>query len=471
MLKFKDFLKEGLLLEYLTDEQRSKYSKIKMTDKARTDTNHFFGVGNDRVKEDLKDYDHDKSEIHKQIEKHIGKEIHSDEYVKGQTTDKYGRPAKIGKLIKDEKLRNQFANDNTRAGSKTNTKHYVTVVRGTEVAGQTNSAPNKQHPKGHSWGEQSCKNVDTGSNRHYLEPEIKHGTVLVRVHDHNDQEIYRATLHPHHNNRDHTAYALDSEYGVKHPAFTAHAHNVAKRLSGEHKGGSFVYKINKDVYNDSENENIHHPNVTHDHISKALDDEDWQVRHAAINRPNATTEHISKALDDEDYHVRLAAINHPNVTHDHISKALDDEDWEVRRSAVSNPNAKPEHISKALKDNEATVRFNAINHTNATHEHINKALNDEDWQVRRAAVSNPNAKPEHISKALDDEDNEVRRRAARHPNATPDHISKALDDEDNEVREAARKNTSKLAKVTRNIISKPKQKEVKRAGKSEIIFH
>jgi len=419
MLTFKDFLKEDLLLEYLTDEQRSKYSKITMTDKARTVTDHFFGKGNDEVREDLKDYQHNKSEIHKQIEKHIGKEIHSDEYVKGQTTDKYGRLAKIGKLIKDEKLRNQFANDNTRVGSKSNSKHYVTVVRGTEVAGQTNSTPNEQHPKGHSWGNQSCKNVDSGVNRHYLKHEIKHGTTLVRVHDHNDQEIYRATLQPHHNEEGHTVYALDSEYGVKHPSFTKHAHDVAKRLSGEHKGGSMVYRKHKEVYNDSGNRTMFHPNATPEHISKALDDEDWEVRQAAASRPNATHEHISKALDDEDENVRMTAIEHPNATHEHISKALDDKDYYVRKAAASHPNA--------------------------THEHISKALDDEDWEVRHEAAS--------------------------HRNATPEHIKKALRDKDQYVREAARKNTSKLAKVTRNIISKPKQKEVKRAGKSEIIFH
>jgi len=42
MLQFKEFLKE-----YLTDEQRKKYVDVKMTDKARKDTDHFFGKDNE----------------------------------------------------------------------------------------------------------------------------------------------------------------------------------------------------------------------------------------------------------------------------------------------------------------------------------------------------------------------------------------------------------------------------------------
>ena len=102
------------------------------------------------------------------------------------------------------------------------------------MAGQTNSEPDENHPRGHSWGEISCKNVDTGLNKHYLKDEIKHGTVVVRAHDHNGQEIYRGTLKPY-NNKGSRAYSLDAEYGIKQPDFTDHAIQVAKDLSGDYK--------------------------------------------------------------------------------------------------------------------------------------------------------------------------------------------------------------------------------------------
>jgi hypothetical protein len=383
MLTFKKYL-----LEYLTDEQREKYSKTKMLIKARKNTDHFFGKDNDIVHGQLNndsDHLHHKSEIHKAVEQHLGKEISTNEYKSGLTKDKYGRDVKLGRVIKDEKLRNNYASDATREGAKKGSTFTTSTVRGIEVAGQTNSSPNKEHPKGHSWGDLSCKNVDTGSYKHYLKDEIKHGTVVHRVHDHTGQEIYRATLQPYHNDKGHVAYALNSEYGIKHPTFTKSAHETANKLSGEYKPG--LFHIHDKVYNDDAIETIHHP--------------------------NSTPEHISKALNDRDEYVREAAIKHPKATSEHITKALNDEDWRVRKSAIEHPNSTPENISKALNDKYDYVKEAAIKHPNATSEHISKALNDKNWVVRTAAIKHPNVTPEHISKALNDKHKYVRETALK----------------------------------------------------------
>ena len=409
MQRFKSFL-----LEYLTDKQREKYSSVEMTDKARADTDHFFGKGTDIVHGEVEQqHSHDKSEIHKAVEKHLGRDVSHEDYAAGRTKDHLGRDTKIGKLIKDSSLRDQFASDTTREGSKLGTKFKTSTVRGVEVAGQTNSAPDPQHPKGHSWGKLSCKNVDSGINKHYLKDEIKHGTVVHRVHDHSGQEIYRATLQPHHNDQGHVAYAVDSEYGIKHPAFTASSHETAKKLSGEHKGGSIGYAKHPAVYNDNGYRDILHPNTKPEHISRALDDENSNVRRNAAGHPKATTEHISKALKDEDEYVRGAAAGHPNATPEHISKALGDESSYVRSAAIWNKNATSEHISRALDDENSNVRRNAADHPKATPEHISKALKDKDPGVRASAIEHPKATPEHISKALDDKDPDVRSAAAK----------------------------------------------------------
>ena len=423
------------LLEYLTDDQRKKFTNTKMTNKARTDTDHFFGAGNDLIKEPLKSYDHDKSEVHKSVERHLGKDITTSDYTKGITQDKHGRDARIGRMISDKGLQTQFANDNTRAGTKQPQQHYTTTVRGTEVAGQTNSAPDANHPKGHSWGKQSCKNVDDGSNKHYLEPEIKHGTVVTRVHDHNDQEIYRATLQPHHNKEGHVAYALNSEYGVKHPSFTAHAKNVASRLSGEPEG-SLLHKTHAEVYNDRVIKKILHPNATSEHIHTALKDEDWSVRMAAASHTNATPDHITTALKNIVSAVRKTAIQHPKATPEHITTALKDDNSDVRAAAIQHPKANVDHINKALGDN-TIVRMAAIQHPKATPEHITTALKDEDWPVRRAAIQHPNATSAHIDTALKDSEAYVRQDAIKHHNVTASHISTALKDKDWSVRLSA----------------------------------
>ena len=289
--------------------------------------------------------------------------------------DKYNREVKLGSQIKDEKLRNEFASDKTRDGSKKNIQSFTTSThRGVEVAGQTN--------KGHSWANHSCKNIEDGSNKKYLGHEITHGTVVHFVHDHTGKEIYRSTLQPHHN-KENTTYHLDSEYGIKHPSFTKSSHDVANKLSGEYKEGLFT-KHSK-VYNDSGKTMILHPKATSEHISKALNDTDPDVRKAAIYHPKATTEHISKALNDKDEHVRWKAIKHPKATSEHIPKALNDKDPDVRIGAIEHPNATSEHISKALNDEDYYVRSAAIRHPNATSEHISKALNDKHFYVRSAA--------------------------------------------------------------------------------------
>ena len=402
MKSFKQYL-----LEYLTDKQRTKFADVKMTDKARGDTDHFFGAGNDHIKEPLKSYDHDKSEVHTAVERHLGKDITTSDYAKGLTQDKHGRGARIGRMISDKGLQTQFANDNTRAGTKQPQQHYTTTVRGTEVAGQTNSAPNAEHPKGHSWGNQSCKNIDDGSNRRYLEPEIKHGTVVTRVHDHAGQEIYRATLHPHHNEEGHVAYAMNGEYGVKHPSFTAHAHDVASRLSGEPKGG-LSHKIHPEVYNNGVVNKILHPNSTSEHIHTALKDEDWSIQMAAARHPNATTDHITTALKNIVSTVRKTAIQHPKATPEHITTALKDDNSDVRASAIQHPTATAEHITTALKDISPDVRQAAIKHPNSTSEHIHTALKDKDWSVRLSAIEHPAATSAHINTALKDDNTYVR---------------------------------------------------------------
>ena len=359
MIKFKQFI-----VEYLTDKQRNRYKNVHMTNKARADTDHFFSVGNDKVTGSLSAMA-DKSEIHKKVENHLGKEISHDDYRAGMTMDHLNRQVRIGRLIKDNKLRDEFATDPVREGSRKAQSQYTTsTVRGTEVAGQTNSTPNEQHPRGHSWGNASCKNVDTGANKHYLADEIKHGTVAHRVHDQNGQEIYRATLQPHHNDKGDTVYAVDAEYGIKHPSFAVDANRVAKELSGEYKPG--IFSKHPKVYDDNHVRDILYPSTTPEHISKALDDGDDRVRSAAIKHPKATPEHISKALNDRNEYVRLTAIQHPNATAEHISKALNARSPTVRLAAVDNPNATAEHISRALNDGNDRVRAAAIQHPKAT---------------------------------------------------------------------------------------------------------
>ena len=62
-------------------------------------------------------------------------------------------------------------------------------------------------------------------------------------------------------------------------------------------------------------------------------------RRAAASDPNATADHLHKALDDEDPEVRIAAARNPKVNAEHLHKALNDRDVEVRRAVAGNVKA------------------------------------------------------------------------------------------------------------------------------------
>lgn len=453
MKRFKPYL-----LEYLTDKQREHYRGVQMSDKARADTDHYFGVGNDKVHGEIK-HD-DKSEIHKQLENHIGRDLSHDEYRTGLTKDKYGRDVKIGKIIKDANLRNQFDKDPARKMSPT---MKTTTVRGVEVAGQSNPESNPEHPNGHSWHDISCKNIETGIHRRKLSGEIQHGTVVHFVHDHNGQEIYRATLQPHHNDNGDVAYDLDAEYGVKHPKFTEDARRVAKDLSGEYRPGRYV----KDgrVYNDSGHLSMFHPATESKHIFDALKNGDHESKYAVLEHPELKPEHITHVLKhEENANIRQKALRRTTVvTPEHINTALKDPVASVRIQALRNPyHVTSEHLTNALKNDSApVVKQEAIAHPKIEEHHIEYALkNDSD--IARNAIRHPNATSKNVTQALDHDDPVVRINALeRNSLITPAHIDKAINDKNEDVRIVAAQHPNLGTKQLDNILKNEKSPIVK----------
>ena len=168
----------------------------------------------------------------------------------------------------------------------------------------------------------------------------------------------------------------------------AHLHNEQfpyRRIGGIGAGNEFQDENNKAIKGDEltalikrnpELERV--PAVTNSLPYKKKD----------IEGSNATKEHLDKALDDEDPEVRETAAWHDNATKEHLDKALDDEDPSVREAAAYHKNATKENLDKALDDEEDYVRAAAAGHKNATKEHLDKAMNDKSPAVRAAAAKN-----------------------------------------------------------------------------------
>lgn len=401
---------KSFLLEYLTDEQRERFKDVQMTKKARSATDHFFGKDSDVVHGQLSGgHQHEKSETHKSVEDHIGKEIPHTDYRANTTKDKYGRSVKISKAIKDDKLRERFNADTTRSLGRQEHKTFTTSThRGVEVAGQTNSTPDENHPNGHSWGEYSCKNVDNGSNRHFLPDEIKHGTVVHFVKDQHGKEIYRASLHPHYSDKGHVAYHIGAEYGDQHPDFKKSARDTAAALSNQkHTSGVFVR--HSKVYPDNMHTHTLHPKASDEDTIAALKGDDHRFAQSVLRQnPNITPKHIDAALDSKNDMVREDAIQHPDASHANIEKALGDESGHVRAYAGMHPKATAEHGLAAIRSMEGVAH-------------------NKDLRIASVIKGNENLTPEHLDKFKGDKSHDIIRAVYAHPNATSEQRHHIID--------------------------------------------
>lgn len=301
--------------EYLTPDEEAQVAQWKKrTPQATAATNHFFG-GDDieDIYEPLVDQS-GKSEVHRAIEYDLGMPISSNDYKNGMIKDQSGKQIRIGSVIKDPKLRTAFKTDNTRKNVKANDLSVRTTRSASGVAGQTSH--------GQSWENASCKNFNTGINRHYLCHEVEHGTVVAYLKDKDGTELARATFHPYTNKEGNYLYQLDAIYGNPPPAFKTYVYQLEKRLSQPHQGDE-KYDINPNVYNDSLRKQVTHPDV----VSQQLSD------------PNLSDAALQNLIDNGNKSSEFlrAVLNHPNVNPEHsrmIIRRTDDQ--EILRDILRN---------------------------------------------------------------------------------------------------------------------------------------
>ena len=469
MKTFKTFLAEEL-----NDTQKSAVDSWTMpTKKTLSHTDHYFGEGN-HVKTYPLEGSEDKSEIHKKIEQHLGSQISPEDYKQGVAEDKYGRKTRIGGLLAKSKaspeLINNFANDTTRQGKKFSGLTVHISRHPHDVAGQTSNQ---------SWAQESCKNFDTGMNKHYLKDEVANGTVVGYLKDHTGKEIARTTFQPYVNDKKRVMYRTNSHYGIKHQGFMDEMEKVADQLSGEHKSGDLMYTIHPKVYNDNNKTQAIHPSATSDDITNILTSKPTGVgfssihkvqknKITALNHPKVTDKHLDIAFNDSDPNIRHEAALHPKATAQQLDNVIEkDNNDMVVHAAIKNKNMSSNTLDKVydktMNSNDpsifnSTVRHMVLRHPNLSTQKINDVLNDkfvyhEDkvsvlknpritsehidiamkdphlHEVRGAAVSHPSATSKQIDQGLADKSESVRAEAASNPNVLPHHIDKALNDE------------------------------------------
>lgn len=449
MLNFKSYIQ---LTEELSDSEKAVVDEWPVDSKAHNYSDHFFNGSLPEHHTRSFAFNHT---LPDSVHSHLtskGIDTSKADLINGTVKDKYGRDTKIGKHITDTKVLNDYATARKSASGK---QMHIEISRQRHaVAGITSGSQ--------CWKDGSCMNFNTGANKHYLQSDVKHGSMVAYLKDDHGKEHARISIKPHHDNQGNTiGVPEDRTWGEVGHDFHAQVSSIIHNHLNKNAPDG-VYAKDHRLYDDSDKPRhylvrdidkaqnsddtevrlaaIHHPDVTVKHLDKAINDRDWTVREAAARHPKATAEHITKALNDPvNIYVRRAAIKNPNANAGHITTALKDRNSEIRQLAAQHPNANADHITTALSDSERDVRRLAIWHPSANAEHITKALNDTDWLTRRAAIQNPLSNVDHITKALKDVDSKVRIAALNHPKVTAEHINTALNDENVDVQRAAAK--------------------------------
>lgn len=465
MINFKKFIS---LKEELSIEDKQLVSNWPRDPEAIRHTDHYFGTGNDSKIEHLHSTVN-KSETHKAIEKHLGREIEPHEYKFGQIRDQYGRPTKIGGLLQKTKapkeLVHGFANDNTRQGNKF-TGLTVHTTRSPEgVAGQTSGDQ--------SWADQSCKNFNSGSNRKYLPHEIEHGTVVSYLKDHTGKELARATFQPYTNDAGERVYKKNSHYGIKHAGFMEHNKKTENELSGPKGEGSSIYNIHPKVYNDLHSSGlktlhplasvdelkhhlkedtgknmsqeygddailrsiIHHRNADAETLHMALNAKNEYSRAEVMQSPRIDSSHIERGLNDPSDVVQTYAAMHDNITHDQLNRILENPKYDrfVKSNALENKKITPDHILTALNtpNQDRVVTAAAIKHPSVPKEHIDNAIANHmnTMIISEALGAQPNLASNQIHKMLDTviRKNQPDHSVLNHPNIDDSHLKRLLD--------------------------------------------
>lgn len=261
-----------------------------------------------------------------------------------------------------------------------------------------------------------------------------YGPTMYTIHDPNDDNAPYA-VHPmsprqgvvvtnRHNNGD-----IPTQYFLQHNPHLKGPIDAIVKHSG--------YQINNYLNSDDPTEvrgALSHPMIATQHLAKALEHHNYNIRAQAARHPKATPQMIDKALEDEHMDVREAAASNPSATPQHIEKALNDKDLTVVRSAIENPKTSPEQLMKASNTKDERIRAAILRHPNLTDEIRDHVLADRSVTENRVeAMKNPNATPQELMQGLKDSIPLVRRQAVRHPNLTPQHIMQALDDVDPDV--------------------------------------
>jgi len=421
------------------------------------------------------------SEVEKAVQS-VGYKI--DDYKAGiaAKTDDPNRKVRIGKLIKDQALLQQFANDKTRAATKQQKQQNLVVAISRDPVDIGGMSTDR--------GWTSCMNLDGGINKRYVPTEIKNGAIIAYLISDDDRDINRPKarilLKPYYYNN-HMIIVPDRVYGTAPESFPRLVQQFAKWANSGSPEGD--YRLATGSYRDDTDPNQYHV-ASYDNIETAssvrkikiaskeatpvevLDklarDSDEDVREAVAKNPSTPPEALAELAKDQDQEVcynvannlstppealaSLAQSRYPEVCREvaynkstppeALAKLGRDPDDDVRAAVAYNTSAPPEVLAQLAQDPEENVRREVADNTSTPPEVLAQLAQDSDDDVRAGVADNNSTPPEVLASLAQDGDRFVRYKVAYNPSTPPEALAKLAQDRDNEVRRAVSYNPS-----------------------------
>ena len=368
------------------------------------------------------------SEVQKAVQS-VGYKI--DDYKSGiaSKTDDPNRKVRIGKLIKDQSLLQQFANDKTRAATKQQQQNLVVAISRdpVDIGGMSTDR-----------GWTSCMDLDGGINKKYVPTEIKNGAIIAYLINDDDREISRPKarilLKPYYYNN-HMILVPDRVYGTAPRSFPRLVQQFASWANSGSPEGD--YRLAQGSYQDDTNPDQYHT-TSYDNIETLSSDRKTSI----ASSETTPTQVLDKLAQDKNPYVRGTVAENGSASPETLMRLAQDKNLDVRGSVALNGSAPPEALARLALDRNNNVREAVAGHASTPPEVLVKLAQDRDPYVRYAVADNPKIPPEALVLMAKDRDEETRAMVADNDSTPPETLAQLAQDRNDDVRAAVASNRS-----------------------------
>jgi len=368
------------LIEALTPEQIAKlYKDLGSEYDANIHDNVFNGKSRIYAPLEVQSSDSGKeiSSTQKELQNaisNLGYEIDDYKHGLAKKSSDPSKKIKIGKLIKDKKLLNKFANDPIRAATRQASPLEVVFSRDPiDIAGMSTDR-----------GWVSCMDLDDGPtvNNKYIPADIKNGAIiayLIRENDKNiDNPLARILIKPYYY-KNHMVLFPDNAYGTNVAGFREVVDKFCKFANSNSPEGN--YRLRSSSYLDTQSAIRAHYDFSKIDVSKMP----LKTKKLIADREEVPSEQLMLLAKDKDIDVRELVASNPSTPPKTLMLLAKDPVVDVQMNVASNRSTPPETLMLLAKNVSKYVRARVARNINTPHDTVLLLAKDYDNYVSREA--------------------------------------------------------------------------------------